>query len=61
MNNKRFEDEDVQCAILSAIAAKPTGSITNAEIAIGGRGSSRDPDQPDFPASISPQHSAHAA
>jgi hypothetical protein len=32
MNNKRFEDEDVQCAILSAIAAKPTGSITNAEL-----------------------------
>ena len=27
-----FEDEDVQRAILSAIAAQPTGSITNAEL-----------------------------
>ena len=27
-----FEDKDVQRAILAAIAAKPTGSITNAEL-----------------------------
>jgi hypothetical protein len=33
MNNKRFfDDKDVQRAILAAIAAKPTGSITNAEL-----------------------------
>jgi hypothetical protein len=29
---RSFEDKDVQRAILSAIAAKPTGSITNAEL-----------------------------
>jgi len=29
---RSFENEDVQRAILSAIAAKPTGSITNAEL-----------------------------
>jgi hypothetical protein len=29
---RSFEDEDVQRAILRAIAAKPTGSITNAEL-----------------------------
>jgi hypothetical protein len=32
MNKRFFEDEHVQRAILSAIAAKPTGSITNAEL-----------------------------
>jgi hypothetical protein len=33
MNNKRFfQDQDVQRAILSAIAAKPTGSITAHEL-----------------------------
>jgi hypothetical protein len=29
---RSLEDEEVQRAILSAIAAKPTGSITNAEL-----------------------------
>jgi hypothetical protein len=29
---RSFEDEDVQRAILAAIAAKPSGSITNAEL-----------------------------
>jgi hypothetical protein len=29
---RSFEDEDVKRAILSAIAAKPTDSITNAEL-----------------------------